>query len=53
VLAKRIAFYTTKINSLREQWEGEKEDPDYDESDAEWYAEEIAKYEAKLAAYAN
>ena len=38
--AKMIAFYTMKINALREQWEGEKEDPDYDESDAEWYAGE-------------
>lgn len=52
-LAKRIAFYTSKINALRKQWEAEKEDADYDESDAEWYAEEIAKLEAKLAAYAS
>ena len=52
-LAKHIAFFTMKINNLREQWEGEKEDPGYDESDAEWYAEEIAKFEAKLAAYTS
>ena len=52
-LAKRIAFHTMKINALREQWEAEKEEPGYDESDAEWYAEEIAKHEAKLAVYAS
>lgn len=51
--AKMIDFYTHKINVLREQWEGEKEEPGYDESDAEWYAEEIAKFEAKLSAYLN
>jgi hypothetical protein len=42
-----------KINALRKQWEGEKEEPGYDETDAEWYAEEIARFEAKLAAYAS
>jgi hypothetical protein len=52
-LAKHIAFCNMKINTLREQWEAEKEEPGYDESDAEWYAEEIAKFEAKLAAYAS
>ena len=52
-LAKRIGFYTMKINALRQQWEGEKEEPGYDETDAEWYAEEIARFEAKLAAYAS
>lgn len=52
-LEKQIAFCTHKINTLREQWEAEKEEPGYDESDAEWYAEEIAKYEAKLAQYVS
>jgi hypothetical protein len=52
-LARRIAFHTMKINALRDQWEEEKEDPGYDETDAEWYAEEIAKHEAKLALYTN
>jgi hypothetical protein len=52
-LARRIAFHTMKINALRDQWEEEKEDPGYDETDAEWYAEEIAKHEAKLALYHN
>ena len=50
-LAKRIAFYTTKIDHLRQKWEAEKDDPTFDESDAEWFAEEIAKYEEKLAVY--
>lgn len=49
--AKMIEFHTMKINALRDQWEGEKEEPGYDESDAEWYAEEIAKHEAKIEAY--
>ena len=52
-LAKRIAFYTMKINALRERWKAEKEEPGYDETDGEWYAEEIAKFETKLAAYTN
>lgn len=52
-LARRIDFYTTKIKAIKEQWECEKADPDYDESDAEWYEKEIAKFEAKLAAYVS
>lgn len=52
-LAKRISFYAKKVESLKAQWEGEKEEPYYDESDAEWYAEEIAKYEAKIAMLTN
>lgn len=52
-LAKRIAFYTTKIEHLRQKWEAEKDDPTFDDSDAEWFAEEIAKHEAKLALYTN
>ena len=51
--AKAIEFYRHKIDVLRQQWEGEKEEPGYDESDAEWYAEEIAKFETKLAAYTS
>lgn len=50
-LAKRIDSIKNKIAALRNQWESEKEYPDYDESDAEWYAEEIAKLEAELALY--
>ena len=52
-LAKMIAFYNHKIDTLRKQWEAEKEESFYDESDAEWYAEEIARFEAKLAAYVS
>ena len=52
-LAKRISSYTTKIENLKAQRECEKEEPWYDESDAEWYAEEIEKYEAKIAMLAT
>ena len=51
--AKAIEFYRHKIEILQQQWEGEKEDSDYDESDAEWYAGEIAKFESILAAYVS
>ena len=51
--ARAIEFYRHKIDVLAQQWEAEKEEPGYDETDAEWYAEEIAKYEAMLAAYVS
>lgn len=47
-LEKRVSYYNHKIEAIRNRWEAEKEEPFYDETDAEWYAEEIARYEAKL-----
>lgn len=49
--AKAIAFYTMKIENLCKQWEAEKEETSYDESDAEWYAEELARLEGIRSLY--
>ncbi len=50
-LAKRIEFYTMKINELRKAWEADKEEACYDLHDDEWYSEKIAKFEKELALY--
>lgn len=50
-LTKRIDSIERKISALQKEWEAEKEEPDFDETDAEYYTKEIAKLEAELALY--
>jgi hypothetical protein len=49
--AKMIAFYKMKIDALGKEWEEEKQAPDYDKSDAEYYLERIANFQSKLEKY--
>lgn len=50
-LSQKIDSIQQKIAKLILSWEADKSEPDYDESDAEYYAEEIAKLKADLALY--
>lgn len=50
-LAKRISTLTGKIESLKANWQADKDEDDCDAEDDAWYASEIAKLESELALY--
>lgn len=50
-LAKRISTLTSKINSLKANWQADKEEGDCDSEDDAWYKAEIQKAEEEVALY--
>lgn len=50
-LAKRISKLTSEIESLKANWQADKEEDVCDAEDDAWYADEIAKLERELALY--